>query len=157
MRIFLVLLLTASLHAQTALLPNMTKAAPEWISLSVPSGVTLTAQFGCAANGNLPAQWTAPFTISGLVSNSWPSLGLKADIRNCGTPNGLGELWVQQGTAAVKLTLLTAPATSLTIPALGGTPTPPTSPAPTTVTFPIAGTCTTTYNAATNSLVLTIK
>lgn len=155
MRIFLALLLTASLHAQTALLPNMTKAAPEWVSLSVPSGVTLTAQFGCAAHDNRAAQWTAPFTISGLVSNSWPSLGLKADIRNCDTPNGLGELWVQQGTAAVKLTLLTVPATSLMIPALGGAPTPPTPPAPTTVTFPINGTC--SMSVSGNSLMLTIK
>lgn len=160
MKVLLALLLTASLHAQTQL-PNTVKVAQEWINVTVPVGAKLTAQLGCPASGATPASWSAPFTISGTVANDWYSLNLAKEPA-C-SALGLPSLYVQQGASNVTLTVLSTPVKPVLVPALGTTTVvtpPPVIPPPTTpntVTFPINGTCTTTYNPATNSLVLTIQ
>lgn len=139
MKILLALLLTASLHAQTTV-------ASEYQGLTVPAGITLNAQYGCGTT------WT-PITIKGpqtqLQVYPGPLAGVK-DVAGC-----LNVLQVFSGSIAIPLTVFTygtsTTSASVTVPATT------TTASPTTVTFPINGTCTTTYNAATNSLVLTIQ
>lgn len=141
----LFLFLSMPVLAQTPLL-NSTKIVSEWTNVTVPPGLSMTAQLGCPQNGNTPAAWSKPVVISGTVQNNWFNLGLTAEPK-CG--GVLPALWVQSGAAAATLTILTTPSTTIVVPAVAT--------GSITLPVPINGTCTWTGTSSNGStLVITL-
>lgn len=157
--LFIALLLTASLEAQTVVTtPTWSKVAAEsaTTSATLPPGTTYRFGTTLCATTNAPA-WSAstpvtkatainPVSMAGANPFPFPD--------PCqGTTKELDVM--ETSTAQTIATTVAGKSTPMTVPALVPPP-PVTPPAPTSITFPYPATCSISLNATTGALVLTL-